>query len=90
MLFYGTIIIIIIVLEDLEKINEAEEFIDRVEKERAPDYDSIIENPMYLNRMKQKIKKGDYDTPQEVCNYVCMFHPHADLESCIIMPSLCN
>ena len=54
-------------MEELEKIDKAEEFIDRVEKERAVDYDDIIKNPMYLTRMKQKVKNGDYDTPQEVC-----------------------
>lgn len=48
-------------------MDEAEEFIDHVEKERAEDYDDIIETPMYLTKMKHKIKYGDYDTPQEVC-----------------------
>jgi hypothetical protein len=59
--------IICVVLKELEKIDEAEEFIDRVEKERAEDYDDIIETQMYLTRMKQKVNCGDYDTPQEVC-----------------------
>lgn len=57
------------VLEELEKLPEAEEFIDHVEKERAADYDDIIKKPMYLAKMKQKVKHGDYDTPEEVHNF---------------------
>ena len=56
-----------VVLKELEKIDEAEEFIDRVDKERAEDYEDIIEKPMYLTKMKQKVKCGGYDTPQMVC-----------------------
>ena len=47
-------------------MDEAEEFIDHVDKERAEDYDDIIEKPMYLTKMKQKVKNGAYDTPQMV------------------------
>ena len=74
-------------MKELEKIDEADEFIDRVKKERAADYDSIIKNPMYLIRMKQKVKNGDYDTPQQVA--ICLSHPQ-NLTYNIIMPSLCS
>ena len=56
-------------MQELEKIDEAEEFIDRVGKERAENYDDIIKTPMYLKKMKLKVKQGDYGTPQEVSQY---------------------
>ena len=50
------------------EMKAAEDFVDPVDKEDAPDYYDVIKNPMCLKEMKRKVKNGDYDTPNMVCN----------------------
>ena len=50
------------------KMEEAEEFIDPVDRERATDYYDIIKNPMCLTEMKRKVKDGKYNKPEKVCH----------------------
>lgn len=54
------------VLEILEKEESAEEFKRPVDKEEAADYYKVIEKPMWLDRMKRKVKDCCYRTPEMV------------------------
>lgn len=47
-------------------VTEATWFVDPVSAEDAPDYHQIVQNPMNLSTVLEKVKSGEYATPAEV------------------------
>jgi hypothetical protein len=45
-------------------------FMDRVKEEHAPRYYDIIQRPMWINLVKDKLQKGLYQQPQDFCEDV--------------------
>ena len=56
-----------IVIEKLKKHPDAAEFIDFVKEERGNDYYKVIEYPMCLNEIRDRINRFQCDTPHLVC-----------------------
>ncbi|KXZ54610.1 hypothetical protein GPECTOR_4g675 [Gonium pectorale] len=61
---------------------DAQWFMNRVEEKVAPDYYTIIKNPMWINRVIQKLDAAEYTSPQDFCDDVrliwsncCLYNP---------------
>lgn len=56
------------VLEELKSHSDAEEFVNFVSEKRAEDYYSVIDYPMCLNEIRDRINRFQCDSRAKVCN----------------------
>ena len=64
------------VLEELKARSDAEEFINFVSEKRAEDYYSVIDYPMCLNEIRDRINRFQCDSRAKVCNTSCQYEEY--------------